>query len=138
MRNPDGTDKSAKEALSIYETRDGRHPWKTLSDAPLLRDERKRSMITALSAGLAGAACLLLPPVLTQPETVLAFAVFFMTAWVVLATLEDAIERLNAKREQLRIRKGNRRNLTVNVRLNDHNTTLYIERSRRGTFARWL
>lgn len=95
-------------------------------------------MITALSAGLAGAACLLLPPVLTQPETVLAFAVFFMTAWVVLATLEDAIERLNAKREQLRIRKGNRRNLTVNVRLNDHNTTLYIERSRRGTFARWL
>lgn len=95
-------------------------------------------MITALSAAIAGAACWLLPPVLTQPETVLAFAVFFMGAWVVLATLEDAIERLNAKREQLRIRKGNRRNLTVNVRLKDHSTTLYIERSPRGTFARWL
>jgi hypothetical protein len=95
-------------------------------------------MITALSAAIAGAACLLLPPVLTQPETVLAFAVFFMTAWVVLATLEDAFARLNARRELLRIRKGNRRNQAVNIRLNDHNTTLYIERSPRGTFARWL
>jgi hypothetical protein len=95
-------------------------------------------MITALSAGIAGAACLLLPPVLTQPETVLAFAVFFMTAWTVLATLEDAVNRLNARRELLRIRKGNRRNQAVNIRLNNHSTTLYIERSPRGTFARWL
>jgi hypothetical protein len=61
-----------------------------------------------------------------------------MTAWTVLATLEDAVNRLNARRELLRIRKGNRRNQAVNIRLNNHSTTLYIERSPRGTFARWL
>lgn len=90
------------------------------------------------AAFTAFAVCMVLPPVLDQQQTVLAFTVFFMTAWMIMTAAKEFYDDLQDRRDLHRIRKGKRREKTVDINLSRRKKNLWIEETPTGKYARWL